>query len=437
MRLRRPHLATARSGRDRALAAAPRRSMYAYEVIDADGRRRNGKMEATSRDAVLVALRKPGRSILSVSEPKGPGIDIYKMIPGLSRFKAKPSVMADWARRFHQLLRSGLTVTKALDTLAEGYGDDYLGGVCRDLADQVAAGTGLATAMEDHREVFSEMIVAYISTAEATGTLTDTTERLARMLDKRASIDRRVRSVATYPVLVLGFITVVVAALLKFVVPRFAAIYSQFDATLPLVTRLLMQYSGLMLFFLMTIVAALGAVIVLKRSGRLPARFALRWERATHRLPIFGRILRKLTLYRWTSVLAGSIAAGLQLPAGIELAGRAAGAEQYRTIAPALADTIVSGRPLSTSMAEHGDLFTPEMRAMVLTGERSGELDTMLDSVARTLEEDIDATIAGLGGKVEVALLVTLVVVVGAILIALYLPVLSIAQVALRTLKDV
>lgn len=417
---------------------APRnegRGTWAYEVIDPMGRRRKGRMEADSREAVLNTLRSPGWSIVSVDRPGGLPTSIYDVVPGLSRFKPTPTIMADFARRLHQLLRSGLTVTQALETLVEGYGDTYLASVCQDLADQVGAGVPLAKAMKSRPEVFTDMVVAYISTAEATGSLVETTARLAKMLEKRSSVDRRIRAVSIYPLLVLGVISVIVTGLLIFVVPNFAKVYTGLGAELPKPTLILLKVAFPSALSIIAVFLSLGFFLALKRRGSFPPSVNIAWERFMWRTPLFGKLLRRLALFRWISVLSGAVASGLRINDAVLLAGRASGSAQMLAVSPALAQTIIAGRPLSAALAEHPDVFGAETRAMILTGEKAGDLESMLDSVARSLDEEIDSIIAGLGAKVEVALLVMLVTVVGTILILLYLPVLSIAQVALNSLN--
>lgn len=414
---------------------------YSYEVIDPDGKRRKGTTVGRDRDEVVASLRAPGWHVLSVEEAglgKLVGADaLYGAIPGLSRYKAKPAKLAGIARRMHQLLRSGLTVTQVLQTMVEST-EGYEATVLADIAERVGSGVALAEAMRVYPDVFPETFVAYIDTAEATGTLTETTGRLSQMLEKRASVERRVKAVAIYPVLVAVVITVIITLLLLFVVPRFAQIYTSLgeDVELPLPTQLLMDGARPGAFALLTFAAALMAFIAWKRSGRMPVELAVKVEMVMWRLPIFGSLMRRLALYRWASVLSGGVAAGLKLADAVGLAGRASGSVRLKALTPGVVDSITAGRPLSSALMEHTDVFPADMRAMVLTGERSGDLGSVVEQVAISIDEEIEVQISAMGAKLEVLLLVSLVTVVGGILIAMYLPVLSIAQVALNSLSD-
>jgi type IV pilus assembly protein PilC len=412
---------------------------FAYEVIDPDGKRKKGRLEAASRNEALTLLRSPGWVILKVEEA-GIGnlssLNLYDVIPGLTEHKVKATTLASFSRRLHQLLRAGLTVTAALRTLAES-DSTSLAGVYRDLAERVSAGSTLANAMGAYPAVFPEMVVAYIHTAESTGTMSQTTARLAKMLERRANVERRVKAVAAYPVLVSVIITIVVIGLLLFVVPRFSQVYESFGAELPWVTQMLQRFAPLAGFG--TLLAGLGFFLFLsmRRAGRLPENLAHRYEKFLWKLPIFGKVSRDLALYRFTSVLAGAVGAGLRISEAVTLAGRASNSAQMQRVAPNIAESIAAGRALSSTLLDHPEVFPADFRALVLTGERAGDLETLLDSLTLSLDEEIDAEVTGLGAKIEVLLLVVMVVIVGGILVTLYLPVLNLARIALRGLSEV
>lgn len=410
---------------------------FVYEVIDPNGRRKKGRIQARGRDEALNLLRSPGWVVLSV-EQAGLGNltsrSIYDIVPGLSEHKVKATTLASFARRLHQLLRAGLTVTAALRTLAES-DSSSLSSVYADLAERVAAGSTLANALGAYPSVFPEMLVAYIHTAESTGTMTQTTARLAKMLERRASVERRVKAVAAYPVLVSIIIAVVVIGLLLFVVPNFARVYRSFGAELPWVTRMLQQSAPVVGYGTMLAGLGLFFFLSLRRSNRLPEKLAHSYEHFLWKLPIFGKVSRDLALYRFTSVLAGAVGAGLRISEAVTLAGRASNSAQIQRSAPVIADSISAGRTLSSTLLDHPGVFPSDFRALVLTGERAGDLEALLDSLALSLDEEIDAEVAGLGAKIEVLLLVVMVIIVGGILVSLYLPVLNLARVALRGLS--
>jgi type II secretory pathway component PulF len=165
-------------------------------------------------------------------------------------------------------------------------------------------------------------------------------------------------------------------------------------------------------------------------SGNSNARNARIADRVRFRLPVIGNITRLNATFQWATTMSGALSAGVPLGRALVLAGATSGSRWHASLAEPLQNAVLGGRPLSEALADHTDLFTPSIRAMVATGEVTGELSTMFDNIARTAESEVDSQIAGLAAKVEVLLLVVMGVVVGGLLVALYLPIINLATAA-------
>lgn len=414
-----------------------RAKTFQYVAIDPEGKRHKGKLQAASRDEALGAVRRPGWTILQCDEQSGSmsagNTDIGVLLRGggSGGVKLKTAKAAAFIRALHQLLRAGMPVAQALDALALTMPEGPQRTMVQELEQKVSAGTPLAEAMKDYPHAFSPVMVAYISTAEVTGSLAEGTEQLANMLEKRVSLDKKVKAATTYPKLVSGIIGLLVLAIIIFLVPMYADIYEQFGAPLPLPTLILTWVAARIPFILGGIIAVFVTLRIIIKRNKDKRKFAEKWDAFKFRLPIFGKLARELALYRWVSTLAGASASGVRLEPALRLAGQASGSGWIKALSDDAAVGIASGRLLSNFMGDYPEVFPPQMCALIATGEKAGDLESMLSNSALSLSEDIDTAVQSLGSKIEVLLLMVMAVVVGGLLVVLYLPILNLMSVVM------
>jgi type IV pilus assembly protein PilC len=306
--------------------------------------------------------------------------------------------------------------------------------------------------MKEHPRAFDEVTVSYIESGEESGELVETTERLSVMLAKRAALVSKIKGVSAYPKMVGGAIGIMVIGIILFLVPMYADIYASFGAELPGPTLALMWVAdhflpvGMGTFELFGIdfpyprpypfnigsflLYILIGIVIFRRKTRDNLEIGRKLDRIVYRLPLVGALTHKQTLQRWATTLAGALASGVPMTRAIDLAAASSGSRWHQSIAPDLAEAVRTGRTISSEVEKHPDLYPPNVRTMLATGEQTGEIDSMLDSVAEALDSDIDAIVAGLSAKVEVALLLVLGLVVGGLLLVLYMPILQLATTA-------
>jgi type IV pilus assembly protein PilC len=423
---------------------------FKYTAVRTDGVRIQNKIVAPTAGAVISLLQSEGHIPLNVDEVATTGwnFDIGAMFTNRPLKLSAPE-LAGFARQLHQLLKAGLSVPRALQAVGEDQ-NPKLAAVCQQMADKTAAGAPLAEVFAEHPSVFDDIFVSYIAAGEQTGELAAATKRLARMLEKRSALNLKIKSVTAYPKMVSIAICLMVVGILLFLVPRYAAMYAQFGSKLPGPTAALVAVSNSLLPVSMHHFGMLPFPIPLPKLTSPTLYLAAAWfglkrwlaatsgnleigtrlDRIRFKLPIFGKLTGRMVTYRWSSTLAGALSSGLNMGPALDLAGRAAGSRWHLAVSGPLQDAVRSGRPLSEALADHPDLYPPSIRAMVRTGEGSGELAEMLDSVAGAVDDEIDSIVAGLGAKIEVALLMTMGVVVGGLLVVLYLPILNLATTA-------
>lgn len=405
---------------------------FRYKAIDPNGQRVEGKMIAGSEDDVLDALRRSQMLPLQVKRADRLSLDgdIMAVLRGTKAAKLSTGELSQFTRQLYQLLKAGIPITAAMQTMAEDPPNELVGEVFHTVADRLINGVALAEAFSGFPKVFNEVFVAYMAAGEESGNLVDATERLAAILDKRAEISRKVTAVSMYPMLVSAIIVLMIAAIIIFIVPKYVGIYESLDAQLPAPTRLVVAIST---WFPLVAAAAVGAVagfVAWNRSKRDDLELGTKIDRVKFKIPIFGRMLKELALFRFASTMGGALDSGVQTFDALALSARSSDSRWVRAVTPDLQRAVREGRPLTTAMVDHDDLFTPQIRKMISTGEETGDLGAMFANAADALRDAIDLRISTMSAKVEVALLVGMGVSVGGILAAMYLPILQLTLVA-------
>jgi type IV pilus assembly protein PilC len=216
-----------------------------------------------------------------------------------------------------------------------------------------------------------------------------------------------------------------VALILLFIVPKYAEIYSTLDTELPAPTQFIVLLSKWFPIVALAVIIASVAFYSFNKSKADDLVFGERLDRIKFKLPVFGKLFKRLVLYRFASTMGGAISSGVQSYDAVDLAARAAGSRWVRAVAPELRQSIQEGRPMTAAMEAHDDLFSNSMRKMVATGEETGDLATMFTNSADALREDVDLYISTMSAKIEVLMLVFMGATVGGILACLYLPILQ------------
>ena len=443
----------ARRTRARVLAKSKKQiqsgaSTFKYTAISPLGQRVTSTMISPDRSTVSRALVGDGWTPLSIEEQKSQGLNLDLNALFGSGIKFKRQELADFARALQQLIRAGLPQARAMASLGEEQ-RPARAKLCSQVAEKLTSGIALSKALAEFPTVFDEVFISYVAAGEETGTLSESLDRLAGALERKATLHTKIKAVTAYPKMVSSAVAVIVVGILVFLVPQFTKIYAGFHAQLPAPTLALIHLSHLMnpittihgipfISFQSPITLGFIGICGFKYWIKVNVdnlELGAKLDKIRYRMPIFGKLNRKIDLYQWASNLSGALAAGLQQTPAINLAARASGSPWHRLVAVQLGEDVRTGRKLSEALSDHTDLYPPNVRAMVSTGEAAGELPAMLENVAKTINTEIDGVIAGLSAKIEVGLLLVLGTVVGSILAVLYLPILNLSSVAGNSLQ--
>lgn len=397
--------------------------VFAYKGLSGAGRNVQGVIDAESARSARARLRKDGIYPTEVVEesaaPLGAG---FTWRPGA---RVSSADLALLSRQLSTLLAAGVPVVEALSAVGEQAERPAAARVLSHLRDAVSQGTSLADAMAEHPGVFPELYVGMIRAGETAGALDLVLDRLATHTEAQTRLRSRVRNALAYPV-IMGCISAgIVLLMLAFVVPKVTRIFADQEQQLPLVTRILLGASSALteswwLLLLLLLAAAGGAYAFVRRPG------GRAWlDRRLLALPLVGPILTKVAVARFSSTLATLLGNGIPLLAALELSGRVIGNEALREAIEEARTAIREGQSVADPLRRSG-LFPPLLTRMIAVGERSGDLEPMLERVADAYEQDVESSLAGMTAVLEPIMIVVMGAIMIFVVLAILLPIFEI-----------
>jgi type IV pilus assembly protein PilC len=390
---------------------------FAYKVRDRSGNLISGTLVADNEMLVLQRLREQGYTPLEVGkEKKGLALEI-----NITKKKVKLKEIAIFSRQFATMINSGLPILRALAILAEQTSNKTLTETLVASRNDVEQGASLSQALAKHPKVFNDLYISMVKSGETGGSLDDTLLRLAAMLEREVHLRGKIKSAMTYPVAVVGLVSLIMAAMLLFVVPQFQTIYGQLGGTLPLPTRMLLMVSNVFknwwyIVLLMIIVA----------------RFALkRYKKTEHgrevvdaiklRIPVFGNLFHKTALSRFSSTLAMLLKSGVPILQAMDIVIDTVNNRIMGKAVEEVQESVRQGESIAKPLAK-SPVFPSMVVQMIAVGEETGQVDTMLEKVAQFYDQEVEATVDSLTSLIEPILIAFIGGCVGAAVIALYMP---------------
>jgi type IV pilus assembly protein PilC len=405
-----------------ASAAAAKQQIKDF-VFEWEGRDRNGKpvrgeMRAGGEAMVNASLRRQGILVSKVKKRRS---------SGGSSIKQKD--IAIFTRQLSTMLRAGVPLLQSFDIVARGSPNPRLTRMLTDIRNDIETGTSLSAAFRKHPMQFDSLYCNLVEAGEAAGILETLLDRLATYQEKTIEIKQKVKSALTYPVAVLVVAFIVVAVIMLYVVPAFKDIFKSFGADLPAPTLLVIALSEIFTSYWWAIFGGIGGGLYMffetwKRSPKMQ----LTMDRLLLKLPIFGGLIHKATVARWTRTLSTMFAAGVPLVEALDSVGGASGNMVFAMATEQIQKDVSTGAALTSSMQSTG-IFPNMVLQMSSIGEESGSLDQMLGKVADFYESEVDDAVKGLSSLMEPLIITILGTVIGGIVVAMYLPIFKLGQV--------
>ena len=396
--------------------------IFRWQGVGPRGERLTGEMDASSPAVVRSRLRAERiRPLDKTIRPKRSRFGAGLAIPGLGHTVRQKDLVV-FTRQFATMIDAGLPLIRGLDIVARQTDNTALQDILRQVRHDVANGTPLAEAMAKHPKIFTDLYTSMVSAGEAGGILDTILTRLAGSLEKALRLKSSLTGALIYPLSIITVAVAVSAVLLIFVVPVFARMFASFGQALPLPTQLAIQLSTfLQASISQLLIVLVGLILGLRGLYRTQAGRSI-IDRSVLRFPLFGPLIRKAAVARFTRTLATLLSSGVPLPEALLVTGSTAGNTVIERAVLAAHHAIRQGKTLSEPLAA-SQVFPPLVSHMIEVGEQTGALDRMLEKIADFYEQEVDATVANLSALLEPVVIVFLGLVIGGLVVAMYLPI--------------
>ncbi len=394
-------------------------STFKYSVRDKAGKVVQGTLEGDSQEAVSGKLRSMGYVILDLQE----NASLLHTLNSITFGGAvKPKELTLFARQFATMIGAGLSLTKCLTILAEQTESAQLRDVLGQVSRDVEAGQSLSDALSRHPKIFPSIFINMVRSGETGGVLDEVLNRLADHFERDQMIKGRIRSAMTYPIAMGVLVLLILIAMLIFVVPTFQSMFASMGGKLPFATQLLVNISTAARSWTgAVIVVVVAALVFTFRWWKRTPSGLLVWDTIKLRVPVFGKLVRKMALARFTRTFGTLVSAGVPILSALDIVGSTAGNEVIAQAVRKVRSAIKEGETIAKPLSE-APVFPAMVVQMISVGEETGALDAMLQKVAEFYDEEVTAGVEGLTSMIEPVMMATLGLIVGGIVIALYLP---------------
>jgi type IV pilus assembly protein PilC len=394
---------------------------YAYKVRDRGGNLISGTLVADNEALVLQRLREQGLTPLEVGK-QGRGLNIE-----LTPKKVKLKELSVFSRQFATMVNSGLPILRALSILADQASNPELAKTLTACRIDIEQGSSLSNALQKHPKVFNDLYVSMVKSGETGGSLDTVLLRLADMIENEVKLRGKIKSAMTYPIAVVALVSLILTAMLLFVVPQFKSIYGQLGGSLPLPTRVLLTISDLFKkFWYIVLVGLFVGRFVFRRWKATPAgRESV--DAFKLRVPVFGSLFHKTALARFAGTLAMLLRSGVPILQALDIVSDTV---NNKVISKAVTDVQASvreGESMAKPLGKH-KVFPPMVVQMLAVGEETGQVDVMLEKVSTFYNQEVEASVDALTSLIEPLLIAVIGGAVGAAVIALYMPMFNIIK---------
>lgn len=394
-------------------------AVFLYEAQTKQGNRQKGRVEARDEDAAVEVLQGHDLMVLSLqAESATPfatrDLQLFRHVGSKD--------LAAFSRQLSVLFQSDVPLVESLHTLGVQTTSDYLGEALRDIAASVDSGVALSDALERYTDIFSNFYIQMVRAGETSGKLDEVLTYLADHTERTHETNSKIKGAMAYPAFVLIAFTLVGAGMMIFVVPQLTSVLTQSGAQLPLVTRVIIGISGFLRSFwyvllLLLIVGALGGWrFIHTEEGKAV------WDRWLLKVPVLGRIVQNVYIFRFTESLSMLIRGGVPIAEALTISGNIVGNTVYRSIIHEARDRVVRGEaiaPVLDSYEEMPKLVTQ----MVSVGEQTGKIEALLDNISEFYQSEVNTTIESITSLIEPVLIVILGLGVLALVLGILLPI--------------
>ncbi len=399
---------------------------FEYKVRDRAGKVKTGTLDAETPSQVATKLKSMGYAPLSINQTNV-GLKKEITIPGLGK-RVKLKDLAVFSRQFATMINSGLSLLRALSILTEQTENKELARILGEVRNDIETGSSLSVAMSKHGKVFPPLMVNMTKAGEVGGFLDMVLLQIAENYEAEVKLRGKVKAAMTYPVVVFIIAIFAVVGMLLFIVPVFVGLFADFDAQLPLPTRILVMLSGLMKIF--APLGLVGVIVLLFTWPKLKTKPAVRnaLDPVKFKVPVFGNLFRKIALARFARNLGTMMKSGVPILQSLDIVAATTGNVVLERAIRDVQESVRTGESLAAPLKEH-PVFPPMVVQMMAVGEDTGALDVMLHKISEFYDQEVEATTEALTALIEPIMIVVIGAIIGAMIVALYMPIFTLMNV--------
>lgn len=393
---------------------------FVYEWVGKDrlGRVVQGEVRAIGEATAQNALRRQGILITKIKK--------RRMSAGK---KIKPKDIALFTRQMATMMKAGVPLLQSFDIVGRGNPNPSVTKLLNEIRQDVETGTSLNTAFRRHPMYFNDLYCNLVEAGESAGILESLLDRLATYMEKTEAIKGKIKSALMYPTSVMIVAFIVVTLIMLFVIPAFKEVFSSFGADLPAPTMIVIGMSEFFVAYWWLIFGILGGgIYFLLQAWKRSPKVQSFMDRALLKAPVFGALIDKSCVARWTRTLSTMFAAGVPLVEALDSVGGASGNILYKEATDKIQTAVSTGTSLAVAMTD-ANVFPSMVLQMCAIGEESGAIDHMLSKAADFYEAEVDEMVAGLSSLMEPIIIVFLGTLIGGIVVSMYLPIFKLGQV--------
>lgn len=391
-------------------------AVFQYEVMNRQGDIQTGQISAADEAAALARLQENGFVVTEIAQQK----DRAQKKSGRNK-KVKVADLALFSRQLAAMLSAGIPVTQSIDTLSRQTENATLRAALEGIASAVEAGSNLTDAFSLYPKVFSPLYVGMIHAGEVGGILETALLRLSVQLQKEKQLNDNIKSATSYPKMIGAFAILMFVAMIVGLVPVFEGFISP-DVEITGLTKVTFGLSHSIRSYWYIWILCIAVIIFASRAFTKSKTGHDLWENNKMRMPIFGELIQKSTIARFSRTLATLLQGGIPVVQALQSAGPTAGSDLLKNAVNRAVEKIEAGKNISSPLEESG-LFPPMVINMIAIGEEAGTLPELLDKVAEFYEEDVATMTKNLGSVIEPIMLILIGIIVGGMLLSLYLPI--------------
>lgn len=396
--------------------------VYLWKGKNPKGRSIKGEMEAESQDQVRLSLER--RKITPTRIKKKPK-DLFENVEFLQP-RVKETDVIIFARQFSTMIDAGLPLLQCLDILQSQQENPTFKKQLKKIKEAVESGETFADALKRYPKVFNELFINMIAAGEAGGILDVILQRLSSYMEKMAKLKKQVKGAMTYPAITIVVAVIVVAIILVFVIPVFEEMFSSMGSSLPAPTQMVVSMSNFVINNFFYIVGGLFGTFFLIRQVYKNKKGRVMMDDLFLRLPIVGILIRKVAVAKFTRTTSTMISSGVSILEALDIVSKTSGNKIVEFAINDVKTGIAEGRSMADPLLESG-VFPSMVCSMIAVGESTGALDTMMEKIADFYDDEVDQAVKNLTDMIEPFMLVFLGVIVGGLVIAMYLPIFSMA----------